>query len=241
MKIRTHLARGSQHKVYCEDFLVVSQQNDILLAAVFDGCSSGIQSHLASGILGNSVLHSFKNIHIDDSMDLESLSDQLIQSAFAKACQVFETLGMITDQQLSTALISLIYTKNARAIITIAGDGVVVINDEKHIIEQDNTPDYPAYHFKEVLAGAQSYNDWLKNHARRISAGNIFDMTISTDGINAFGFTGPKKNDISTLDYLAVDTFLAENQAMLSRKVNILNTMHNLAPLDDLGIIRIMF
>ena len=56
MRIHTLLKRGFSHKDFCEDFLLCKALDEkYLLAGVFDGCSSGVDSHFASALFAKIV------------------------------------------------------------------------------------------------------------------------------------------------------------------------------------------
>lgn len=46
--IDTLIKMGKAHSLHCEDDYIVVENDNFLVAAVFDGCSSGVDSHYAS-------------------------------------------------------------------------------------------------------------------------------------------------------------------------------------------------
>ena len=43
-KIDSFISRGGMHLLHCEDDFYVYEDEEVIVAAVFDGCSSGIDS-----------------------------------------------------------------------------------------------------------------------------------------------------------------------------------------------------
>jgi len=64
MQIYSVLKLGQFHPIFCEDFTFHSQLNeDWVMIAVMDGCSSGINSHFTSTLFGKILKKSPKTFH----------------------------------------------------------------------------------------------------------------------------------------------------------------------------------
>lgn len=241
MKIRKHIARGRAHNVYSEDFQIVEQTGSYVFAGVFDGCSSGRNSHIASGILGYSMRAAFLETSPQAFENMKDALLEIVRKAMDIAYMTFDILNTTTEAQLSTAIVALYNRDKPSAVICAMGDGIIVTDGKINIIEQDNQPDYPAYYFDKLLSSDEGFKRWIKKHTQVFEIDEYKDITISTDGLNSFGSPEEDDSNVDTIQYLAIDEYLIENEAMLSRKVNILHQKHNLVPYDDLSIVRIIF
>jgi len=236
MTISKHISKGEQHKVYCEDFLIDIQLNtNLKLLGVFDGCSSGINSHFASAIFGNAIISSTKNIELKDETDV--LLKNILWQSIQKIKQTSQILNLSSNELLTTIILNLIdFEKQVCSIIAI-GDGLIALNQEVIKIEQNNMPDYLVYHFYE-LENYSGFDNFI-NKQVKFDNKTFTDITISTDGIYSFTNVNSQISENEIVDYFVKDEFLKNNQAMLSRKHNILKTKYNATNLDDLAIIRI--
>ncbi len=234
MHISKHISKGSQHKVYCEDFLFEEELNEeYTIYGVLDGCSSGINSHFASSLIAKTVINEAKKI--DFGQDIDFLK-QIIYQTIISLKTTKELLNLSVNELLSTMIIMLIDTIENKADIVSIGDGVIVINDEIIDIDQLNKPDYIAYHLDEI----NSYDDFEIFYGQQLIFDNtdFNDITISTDGINSFSYNS-NEPEFNVIEYFAKDDFLMSNPAMLSRKHNILRNKYSLENADDIAIIRI--
>ncbi len=243
MKIYTVIRKGEGHPVYCEDYLYTANIGGSYgVYAISDGCSSGKESHFASALVGK-ILKKIINqiagsnfLTIQKDLGIQDLGKYILKSLFQELAELKEKLSLNQDEMLAT-LVLMVYDmgKNAAFIIAI-GDGVVVIDGDIHSIDQNNQPDYLAYHLE------QDFENWFKNQKNTFLVDKPKEISICSDGIETFRSA---KNDLpenfSPLDYLLFDNFLENNPQMLSRKCNILQTKHACLPYDDVSIIRIKF
>lgn len=233
----TLLRRGAGHKLSCEDALFFEQRNNIAVAGVFDGCSSAPHGLFAASLFSMALGAAFNQV----SAATSGYSLHALLWAFfscIKSCA--SAIGLPFSELLSTAIFAWLDTDSDDCRIVALGDGVVCIGGQTHIIDQQNCPDYPAYHLTELKSPDQ-LDFWLEQHGRRWDVFGPKDLTISTDGIlslKPIGLQHPTAFD--ALTYLTADRSLSGTKAMLSRKVNLLKTNHNLEHDDDLGMIRLI-
>ncbi len=145
MKIKKHIDRGILHKTFCEDYFIdeiISKKYRIL--CVFDGCSSGKDSHFASALLGKCVLASSKQTNFNQE-PLSILQD-IIFKTILNLKQTKENLNLQTDELLSTLILLLLDTEKQEATIIAIGDGFISVNKKVTLIEQNNQPNYLAYY-----------------------------------------------------------------------------------------------
>jgi Protein phosphatase 2C len=244
MKIYTALRKGEGHPIYCEDFLIHFPLGDhFYLACVMDGCSSGKDSHFASALIGKLINKVGRQISSNQDMittDKNFTADEMLKTVLDKFFYEFKKsvriLSLSISEILSTLILLLYDTDVKNGIIFVAGDGLISIDGVIHSIDQDNMPDYIAYHLHE------DFEQWYQSQKNIFQFIQPKDISISSDGIETFKNL-PKEDsrDIQPLEFLVIDTQFQNNQLMLKRKLNILENKHGYTPADDISIIRILF
>jgi len=156
-KIKTLQTRGSQHELRCEDDFLVYEDERYIIASVFDGCSSGFRSDIASynhtQILYEAIddLSEYKN-HISNINDFhlysekflnlnwnENVSKTLLYKVYDK---IFDEKFKIGEEMLSTVLLLVINKETGQFEITFCGDGVSFIKVfDEHEGEYTNVHD----------------------------------------------------------------------------------------------------
>lgn len=237
MKTSKHISKGSMHKVFCEDFLIEHQINEKLkIYGVFDGCSSGKNSHFASALFGKSIISAAEWMVFNNN---QVILKKIVYQAFSLIDETKDILNLQTEELLSTIIVMLINEETKKADILAIGDGLVSVNHQITNIDQNNQPDYPIYHFDEI----KTFDDFSEYYSKQLAFLNVDveDITISTDGINSFMLQGQNSaEDFNVIDYFVKDEFLKGNPAMLSRKHNIISKKYSLENTDDLAIIRVI-
>jgi len=246
MKVHKIIKRGLQHKDYCEDFLLYNElPNKHLLFAVFDGCSSGKDSFFASALLAKTLKKITSTVSSEPTEDLSEYFQKILYRWVVLLKETKQIIELETNEMLSTAIIFLLNMENKSGIAIALGDGLLLINNNFHEIQQNNTPDYIAYHFDEI-SDLQSFTNWYNRQLNIFQNQEVLEVSISTDGIFSFQKDYSLKPEINqtienedVIKYLLQDNFLINNPAMLARKCNMLKNSYGIANYDDLGIIRI--
>ena len=243
MIIHKYIKRGLNHANYCEDFILHETLEDQYeLFGVFDGCSSGVDSHFASSFIAKTVKSEFYKLAVETDLPQEDFMKKLLFGVIFTLKEQQKILSLNRDELLSTIILFL-YDKNTDSgIIVTIGDGVISINGTHIIIDENNVPDYLAYHLDNINDEAE-FKIWYLMHTQQYFIDNLIDISISTDGATSFVPTGKtidRDELINPLDYLLKDMFLLKNKAMLGRKCNILERKHGLVNGDDLGVIRVL-
>ena len=245
MRIYTLNKKGKIHDCHTEDHLLVRNLHEPwMVAAVMDGCSSGIESHLASGLLVKIINHICGELNMKTSLSEMKEATEHLPGMIGRMIleQVWETVSVIKSKlslhthELLSTLILAVYNKNNRsAWINISGDGYLVINENIREIDQQNMPDYMAYHLGE------SFDNWIESHSKSFTINEAANLAISTDGVSKF-YSQSQKSPlrIDPVNYLLVNAEYASSPKMLEDKFKILVTDHGLYPYDDLGIVRII-
>lgn len=156
MQIKTVLKKGEFHPVFCEDFLYhVPLSKSIYLSAVMDGCSMGESSHFSSSLLGKLLKKACiemryqefaKDIPLIDDTQLPDLGKEVVHRLWKDLKQTANSLMLEQLEILSTLLLALVDTRTGQAWILLAGDGFIAVEKELIEIDQDNRPNYMAYH-----------------------------------------------------------------------------------------------
>ncbi len=247
MKYYSLLKRGNSHADYCEDNLFVHSWNDeFVLAAVFDGCSSGEDSYFASALLAKitkkvclSYTLSSQNIDIV----LQEILFLIVENYHKQA----NTLALSTNELLSTILISITDINTKQSEIICIGDGFFAVNGQAIEIDQQNKPNYLAYNLSDI-AVLEKFNQWYTDFPQKYSFYNVNDLSIATDGILSFVIhsndqkliMAEEKNKITSIEFLIKDTKLNALKIMQYRKYNMIKRLYGLINYDDLAMIRII-
>lgn len=242
MFIHQFIKKGSNHADYCEDFTIISEKDDYLLFGVFDGCSSGKESHFASAFTAKIIRAVFQKLIIKAESEYEDLIKTLLFNSITELKKQKDNLLLDTDELLSTVILFLYHKTHDQGIIIIVGDGLICINGIISIIDQNNRPHYLAYYLDDINKKTE-FSNWYKKEVGVYPVSMLKDVTISTDGILSFYSlpTDEKEHEeINPVDYLIKDEYLQNNKAMLGRKCKLLYKKHFLQNADDLGMIRII-
>lgn len=236
---------GRLHDTHTEDYVFVKEMEpDWVIAAVMDGCSSGKESFFASALLGK-LLHKAcrvlpQLIRINPDFNLKKVEGDFLGNFLLN--QVFDGLDKarkILDTELIeilSTLILLVYNISGRsAWINISGDGMIVHNGEILEVDQNNVPDYMAYHLD------IPFDTWMARYSKTYTFHDAEDISISTDGITKFySLHDRRSKTIDPVEYLLADKSLTGSPDMLEEKFRILSRDYGLSPYDDLGMIRII-
>lgn len=251
--------RGENHPLCSEDFLYLHETDHFIYGAVFDGCSSGTDAHFSSTLFGKclkKVLVFNTPPQIGDT-PLRKHSYDILHQTFSNLLFVISTLKLSWEELLSTFLFCVYSKEKDEAVIIIMGDGVVAINDEIFIIDQNNAPDYPIYFLNQLQA--DDFSSWIEKIATIYQASNPKNIAISTDGILSFrAFKGeqiknptqPQENSASDNQLISSDSEIPRilmveslnggtSASPLFSKVESLLYQNNWAVIDDLSLIRL--
>ena len=247
MKVHSIIRKGSEHAVFCEDFLVKSKSGRFFLGAVFDGCSGGDDSHFASSLQGKI----FRQVNESGALfgnTMEELAKEFMRKFVKKMFDVRVALELHDNDMLATFMMIMYDTVKGEALTMTIGDGIVCCDGEITILENDrfkdirpemyeNMPDYISYDLVDLGLDKSLFDTWFDKRVTLTKFIDPQDISISTDGLLTFN-TPVEEFDI--LNYLLVDDKWMKNKIMLSKKVNILRTKYNTIHKDDISIIRLI-
>lgn len=242
IKLKKLLRKGFDHKIFCEDYLYSFENDNFIITGVFDGCSTGIDSHFASSLSGKilkNVIQTKLTLNLDNIQDPKEINRLILFSFFNKLIMIKEILKLHSDEMLST-MILLCYNKhNEDCHIIALGDGVVCINGKLIVINEKNQPTYPIY-YSQRLDTVDALDVFLSNHEYQWSFTGIEDVTISTDGLEQWNnIKEPEAKQKEVIKFIIQDNLFDNLDVMLQRKYNLLR-MQGWQNGDDLGIIRLI-
>lgn len=243
MNIYSTLQIGDYHINHCEDFLITKNiGNNKILCAVMDGCSTAMDSHFASTLIGKvlrkiAIEIGYKELYESNNnlTDIDAELKSIVKDVFKEFISLKNQLMLDEKELLSTLTILLYNKKENKGVILAIGDGLICINGKITEFDRDNKPDYLAYHLN------KDFETWYSNQHQKIFFDDLKDISIATDGI--LTFSNIKKTDhneeINVIDYLLIDQSNHDTEEMLNMKLKKLEHYYGLKPTDDLAIIRI--
>lgn len=238
MKVYTTIQRGYQHKHFCEDFFLATANENWFFGVVSDGCSSGLDSHFASALTCKLLKKQIRALKLSPTQTAREVALMLLHNFMADLHQTAKTLDLEILELLATLLLVVHDADKNVSFIVALGDGAIAIDDQIYEIDQDNTPNYPAFYLAESKESLDIY--FLKHY---FEATNAKQIAIATDGV--FSFNNERINaetdKSANAHYLLVDDSLQNINNMLNRKINILQLKQNLSPADDIAIVRLIF
>ncbi len=226
--------KGDSHKNHCEDSHFFLDHNGLLFLGVFDGCSTGKDSHFASELISRCVRLACLNWMSLNYKGCEPSfhgTMAIIFDAKERIRKMASELQLMELELLSTIMLA-IYHKNSRLLfLCVIGDGFYKINDvETNIESPDNTPNYLAY-----LLNDTSMEPVIRSlHIKCFE--NVHSFSLCSDGITAIKPIKVEISDQQMRDYLLSDKSFAKSEAMLSRKFNIIAKHSQFG--DDITILR---
>ncbi|SDJ91599.1 protein phosphatase 2C domain-containing protein [Chryseobacterium jejuense] len=242
MNIYSSLQIGDYHTNHCEDHLLIKKINsNKIVCAVMDGCSTAMESHFASTLVGKvlrKIIIEMGYRELYEKNVQHSLDDQLkeiIKGLFQEVTFLKNHL-MMDEKELLTTLIILLYDASEdKGIILSLGDGIIGINGKITEFDRDNKPDYFAYHLND------NFEEWYTSQIQKICFECLDDISIATDGI--LSFSKIKKTDsegINCVKFLMTDAPNDITEEMLNKKIKILEHQYGMKPTDDVAIIRLI-
>jgi hypothetical protein len=243
MKIYTTLRIGDFHTNYCEDFFVIEQiSTKEKIIAVLDGCTMGTESVFASILTGKILRKIAKKYYYQDFVQKNKygLSEKLkliISELFSEIKQIKNKLGLETNELLTTIIIGLIDSDRQTGEFLTIGDGVICNDGQITEYEQNNKPDYLAYHLD------KDFDRWFESQKQKLSIKKFKDLSICTDGIFTFKNLEDKNNQMSEseiIEFLLKDIEGEEFDNFLDRKIKYLQDEKMHIVTDDLSIIRLI-
>lgn len=244
MKIHSFLQIGDYHQNHCEDFLLsysISEEKHLL--AVMDGCSSGTDSFFASSLFAKILKKccielAYLEFSSRKNFSLKAFQKEVLKMLFEELKYLKNKLHLQREELLSTLILAVISPKGAGEIVAI-GDGLICCDGEFFEYEQDDRPDYLAYHL------ATDFSTWFENHSQFLSFSDFKDLSIATDGIFTFKHfdtkTYPLFGENEVVDFLLRKELNPMAETGFRKKISELENGFGLRPADDLAVFRVIF
>ncbi|RFM31195.1 protein phosphatase 2C domain-containing protein [Chitinophaga silvisoli] len=230
MHIDSTLQIGAYHLQHCEDYLFHDHiGTDKLLCAVMDGCTMGTDSYLIAPLVGKLLRKIVKERHYlefyqPSRLPLSQELKSIVQQLFNELKMLKNQLQLEQREMLTTIIIFLLDKNNGAGLVV--GDGVLSIDGQLTVFEQDNKPDYLGYHLQE------DFDNWYARQAV-LNITNYTDLSLSTDGISSFMALEGGETEMDPIAYLLADP------GELDKKLKYLEHQAGLRPTDDVAIIRV--
>lgn len=243
MNIYSSLQIGDYHTNHCEDYFLIKKINSKkIICAVMDGCSTAMDSHFASTLIGKILRKiiietGYKELYETNThRNLNEQLREIIECLFNEVLFLKNKM-MLDEKELLTTLILLLYDiEENKGVVLSIGDGIICIDGKITEFDRDNKPDYLAYHLHE------NFDDWYNIQDQKIFFDNINDISIATDGILTFSKMKKIDSDesINCVEFLMIDHSYNDSEEMLNKKIKQLEYQYGMKPTDDLAIIRLI-
>lgn len=127
--------------INCEDSVYVHEDTDYVYGIVADGCGSGIKSHFASQTFAYFI----------ESQQYADITSNDLLTIMLEFLRRLKVMFHFSQMNLLSTAILFSYQKKSKILrIRCIGDGVYYVNDIEKIVDQNNTPDYLAYHLDDT-------------------------------------------------------------------------------------------
>lgn len=233
----THI--GSHHTQHNEDQLInVAITSHQQLIAVMDGCSMGQESHFASTLIKKCLskiahLHYHRSFYEQEILSNNALIKHVLIELHQELKQMKQLLMLETNELLSTLLIAIVDKQNASAEVICIGDGLLQYDTHNVEWDQENQPDYLAYH---LMTDSQ---EWYESLQQRVTIDKFQKLSICTDGIFTFRNKDYELcNEKKMIQYLLLDSSHDKVQNPLHNKLITLR-QQAIQHTDDLSIISV--
>lgn len=243
MRIHSLLTIGDFHTNQCEDFLISEELGSHQqLIAVMDGCTMGKESVFASLLIGKILRKIAKEKFYRAFAEKQptALGDQLkeiVRELFQELKTIKNQLGLETNELLSTLLIGVVHSENAKAEFLTVGDGLIYCDGKKYEYDQNDKPDYLGYHLNE------NFEEWYNAQKQKLSIPSFQNLSICTDGIFSFKNFERKaeqKSENEIIEFFLSDGHGNSAEKFLGEKLRVMKETWNHVVTDDLAIIRMI-
>lgn len=168
-----------------QDSYHVVRESGSVVAIVTDGCSGGryseVGAHLGARLTAESLRLQLKERPAPE-IDFESVARDVTAGLRVLARQLGEDMSQVVADYFLFTVVGAVLTPS-RAVFFAFGDGVVVVNGEKTIIDYDNQPPYIGYHLLDNrLIGIDPYQLRFVTVAS-LALGEVEHFLIGSDGV----------------------------------------------------------
>jgi hypothetical protein len=182
-----HEHQKKNRQDFCHVIVPSGRAKERYCGIVCDGCSEGLYSETGAALLGTLLLNFLCTTTISDELVLRLSIEKLVGRFIG---QLITSIG-IKDQDLKAGFIKhfllstfiFVVIHNNGIVIGNAGDGIIVINNEISIIDQEGTPHYLSYRSvpKDFMTPDYPAHDDLS--IRLLKEKEVYRVVIATDGL----------------------------------------------------------
>ena len=205
-KIDTLISKGRLHDLHCEDDYLVYENDKFIVAAVFDGCSSGVDSHFASTMHKYKLREICENLEEYTSVYAVNVVENILRELNRK---IWSLNYKVNEEMLSTVVLLFIDKENEKYTICLAGDGCYGRNIlDTRLFESVHDPNGNAVWYLSTVKPAE-FDSYFYDYCR-LEKG-VFsickEICISSDGLESFvSQYGASKNEDAKKIFFETDT-----------------------------------
>ncbi|HAS45537.1 MAG TPA: hypothetical protein DCS93_33945 [Microscillaceae bacterium] len=235
-QIFTTLKRGYTHPLFCEDFLFTHQLGQrYVVTAVMDGSSMGDTSFFAATLVAKLLRKVCTQISYSPEFTPDILVDQLgellSKQLFHEFKQARSALFLSKEETFTTLMLAVTDQVNEQSWVVTIGDGVLVVNDELQVFNQDNQPDYLGYYLH------QTVEEWWSAQAQINTFSQVKRLALATDGVLAVDFASPVNDALAAAKELLTTPLLSDKPYALDQLLSQWLKTHEATPQDDIAIV----
>lgn len=195
------VVRGLMHELRCEDDCTVIENDRYIGAGVFDGCSSGVDSHVASTTHRRIFERIFQKI-----TGIETATELCINPKYyfdEITLSLSKFFYVVNEEMLSTVLLAVVDKETGEYFVLVCGDGYIRTPDVEESIHDPNGNE--VWYLSSTKFRATEMVNYFNRYAHRykgvLQPGE--ELVISTDGLESFN-----KPMGASADTEAVDIFV---------------------------------
>jgi serine/threonine protein phosphatase PrpC len=166
-----------------QDFCKVSINDTCIKGIICDGCSEGQHSEIGANLLGHLILENLIYDNDEISNYLSFVVEEFIRDLLSSLniSDIQREVDFIKNNLLCTFIFFIM--NEDRIIIGQCGDGIIIVNDEIKVIEQNNKPHYIAYNNvpEEYLSESKTILEGI--NIISYPTANIERLVIASDGL----------------------------------------------------------
>ena len=227
--------RAHTHANHCEDSYFVHEDDDKIVGAVLDGCSTGYNSHWASQFVAYSFERLCKDSHGFRYFSHPVSSWPLFETNIFRSVGNDIRMGMemmsLSDMNFLSTIVFFVYLKSDRLLhVRFIGDGCAVVNGRYYRNDENNMPQYLAYF---VGLSDDEFERFVSSRRVEVFEG-VDNFAICSDGIDSFVNLKNGHLDRSIpIRFLVEDPRSINLKNGLAKKMNILTNTSEALKLDD--------
>jgi hypothetical protein len=171
-----------------DNYALVRPDGPLVYGAVFDGCSTGRNSHFASQLMAYSFkknVRSFQDTlaNLYDREDYARMLRVLFNNMRVDMRETAHKLDLTEFEMLATAVFFVYHEDTEKLVVSFLGDGVLYHQTEEGFLQmyfndEANTPEYLGYY---INRGFEDFYEYLDGR-KMLVLENIRDFSVGTDG-----------------------------------------------------------